>query len=129
MPGPIELDSTYVHLGPAGEVTPMPAGPEFWATIGERRELEQGFLVTRARMTSDWPHWEMHPQGEELVTLLSGRVTLVLDDGRRESRVELAPGQTWINQRGTWHRALVHEPSELLFMTAGWGTEHRPVEG
>lgn len=125
----LELDSTYVHLGPTGEATTMPGGPEFWATIASRHELAQGFLVTRYSFDADWPHWEMHPEGDELVTLLSGSVTLELDDGTRRWQVELTPGQTWINRRGTWHRALVHAPSEMLFMTAGWGTRHRPLEG
>jgi len=29
--------------------------------------------------------------------------------------------------RGQWHRAVVHEPSELLHVTRGAGTRHRPV--
>jgi hypothetical protein len=38
-----------------------------------------------------------------------------------------APGQAWLNLRGDWHRAIVHQPSVLLFITYGTGTEHRPV--
>lgn len=124
---PFDLHRTYVHLQPDGRATPIPVDDQFWATIATRTELHDGHLVTRGRSTEDWPHWEMHPEGEELVVLLSGAVDLVLDDGTREWTVELRPeSSTWINPRGVWHRAIVHEPSELLFVTAGRGTQHRP---
>ncbi|MFV8751137.1 hypothetical protein ACNOYE_11385 [Nannocystaceae bacterium ST9] len=120
-----QLDSTYVFLHDGGQATRMPGGPAFWATIGERK-LAEGWLVTRYTMHEDWPHWEMHPEGEELVSLISGRVTMLLDDGARQWQVEMGSGQTIVNQRGTWHRALVHEPSDMLFVTAGRNTQHRP---
>lgn len=125
---PFDLHDTYVHLGGDGSARTMEGGAAFWASIASRTELHEGYLVTRSRATEDWPHWEMHPEGEELVVLLSGALDLVLDDGKRQWRVPLRPGErsTWLNRRGVWHRAEVHEPSELLFVTAGRGTQHRP---
>lgn len=122
----IELDSTYVFLHDGGKATSIP-GEDFWATVGQRRDLDDGWLVTRGTSNADWPHWEMHPEGEEIVTMIAGHVTLVLDDGTRTWEVELRTGQTTINPRGAWHRAIVHEPSDMLFMTAGRGTQHRPL--
>jgi hypothetical protein len=26
-----------------------------------------------------------------------------------------------------WHRAIIHEPGDMLFITRGEGTQHRPV--
>ncbi|MCA9648749.1 MAG: hypothetical protein H6712_13660 [Myxococcales bacterium] len=128
MADPFSLERTYVHLRPDQSAAPIEVDESFWATIATRTELHEGFLVTRARTGEDWPHWEMHPEGEEIVVLLSGAVDLVLDDGEREWTVELRPeAGTWINRRGVWHRAIVHEPSEMLFITAGRGTQHRPV--
>jgi hypothetical protein len=125
---PFALDQTYVHLTADGVATPIPVTPDFWATIATRTDLHDGFLVTRSRMTEDWPHWEMHPEGEEIVILVSGAIDLLLDDGRQQWTVELRPGaNTWINRRGVWHRGLVREPSELVFLTAGRGTQHRPA--
>jgi hypothetical protein len=40
--------------------------------------------------------------------------------------VSLAPGQYAINEPGTWHTADVEGPATALFITAGWGTQHRP---
>jgi quercetin dioxygenase-like cupin family protein len=75
----------------------------------------------------DWDHWERHPAGEEILTLLSGELELVLDLPDGERRAVLTAGQTFVVPRGIWHRAIVRQPGELLFITAGAGTEHRPV--
>lgn len=124
---PFELDRACVHLAPDGTARSIEVDRNFWAALATRTELHSGYLVTRSRMNEDWPHWEMHPEGEELVVLLSGSIDLVLDDGTREWTVSLRSGSsTWINPRGVWHRAIVHEPSDVLFATAGAGTEHRP---
>jgi hypothetical protein len=125
---PFALDQIFVHLTAEGGALPIPVTPEFWATLATRSDLDHGFLVTRLAMREDWPHWEMHPEGEELVLLLSGAIDLLLDDGERQWTVALRPeANTWINRRGVWHRGLVREPSELLFITAGRGTQHRPA--
>lgn len=123
----LDLTETYVHLSPDGAARPLVVDDRFWATLAERSELHAGYLVTRGRSSADWPHWEVHPEGEELVVLLSGRVDLVLDDERRQWTVPLRAGQAWINPRGVWHRAIVHEPADMLFITAGRGTRHRPL--
>lgn len=128
MADPFSLEQTYVHLRPDGAATRLAVDESFWATLAQRTDLHDGYLVTRSRATESWAHWEMHPEGEELVLLLSGAVDLVLDDGHGERRVELRPGSdTWVNPRGVWHRAEVLEPAEMLFVTAGRGTQHRPV--
>jgi mannose-6-phosphate isomerase-like protein (cupin superfamily) len=121
----LDLARTYVHLRPDGAAEPIAVTPQFWATVGDR--FDDGYLVTRFTSTADWPHWEVHPEGEELVIMLSGRVDLLLDDERRQRTVPLRAGQAWINQRGVWHRAIVHEPADMLFITAGKGTRHRPI--
>ena len=40
--------------------------------------------------------------------------------------VALARGDYAINPPGTWHTADVEGEATALFITAGWGTEHRP---
>ncbi|MEM9456227.1 MAG: hypothetical protein AAGF11_18745 [Myxococcota bacterium] len=125
---PFDLHRTYVHLSPNGEGRPLSVDDQFWATIAIRTELHEGYLVTRSRMTEDWPHWEMHPEGEELLVLLAGSIDLELDDGQQQWTVALRPNAgAWLNRRGVWHRALVHEPSDVLLVTAGRGTQHRPA--
>jgi quercetin dioxygenase-like cupin family protein len=70
----------------------------------------------------------MHPNGDEIVCLLEGRVTFVLERHGREERLELAePGAYVLVPRGTWHTAKTSTRCRMLFITAGEGTQHRPA--
>jgi len=102
-----------------------PCAPRDRASAG-RRELVEGRLVATFACDADWPHWEMHPHGEEVLVLLAGTMTMVLDDGGKEARVKLTAGRGCIVPRGVWHRAEVSEPGRLLGITYGRGTTHRP---
>jgi mannose-6-phosphate isomerase-like protein (cupin superfamily) len=124
----LDLAETYVHLEDSGGAEAIETGDSFWQELmaGERRY--DGRLVIVSTMTEDMPHWEMHPAGEELVYLLSGAVDVELDDGTDRRIVALRPEAPCLfNPRGLWHRFIVHEPSRLLFVTYGAGTQHRPV--
>jgi mannose-6-phosphate isomerase-like protein (cupin superfamily) len=116
--------ATYVHLLGDGTGTPIAVGPDFWKTTIQT--IRSGWLLTVGRSERDWPHWEMHPRGEELIFLLSGAVELVVEDDDGEHVVPLAAGQAYLMRRGVWHRAIVKAPGDMLFLTAGEGTQHRP---
>ena len=122
-----DLDRIFLHLTDGAEVTPVPVGPDFWATIDRRTDLHDGRLVTLGRATAEWTHWEMHPEGDEVVYQLSGATDLVLDEPAGERIVSLRGRAACIVPRGIWHRAIVHAPSETLFITRGTGTQHRPL--
>jgi mannose-6-phosphate isomerase-like protein (cupin superfamily) len=123
----LDLSRTYLCLAPSGAVTSIPVTPDFWPTIQTRAELGEGRLVAEFPCKADWNHWEMHPHGEEVLVLLSGEVTFILDEGGgAEGRVRLTAGRACVIPRGTWHRAEVHEPGRLVGVTYGRGTEHRP---
>jgi mannose-6-phosphate isomerase-like protein (cupin superfamily) len=121
-----DLASTYVCLDPAGGAAELEVTSSFWETIDDREDLGEGRLVAVFAFGSDWQHWEMHPHGEEILVLLSGRMTMIFDKGGDERSVDLTEGRACIVPRGTWHRAVVEIPSKLLAITYGRGTEHRP---
>lgn len=121
------LDGTYIHLKPDDGARAMEGGDRFWATIRDRSDLDEGRLMGVTVQSRDWDHWERHPAGEEILTLLSGEMELILDLPGGEQRVVLKAGETFIVPRGIWHRALVKEAGRLMFVTPGAGTEHRPV--
>ena len=123
---PFTLESTYVHLKDSGVAAELALAPDFWATAATRPELQAGRLVGTGRLEQDPPHWEMHPAGDELLVLLSGRVELVLQDGRGERVIELRAGQAFVVPFGVWHRLRVKTPGEILFVTPGKGSQHRP---
>ena len=79
------------------------------------------------------PHrGELHPDGDELLYLVSGQVEVVLDDGDlahvgTETRHRIGPGDAFIVPRGVWHRLEVLEPAHLVHVTPGPGSGHRPL--
>ena len=123
------LDSTYIHLRPDESALAMEGGAKFWAGIAGRHDLGQGRLMGSTDQKADWPHWERHPAGDEILTLLSGAMVLVLDMPGGEQRAALKPGETFIVPKGVWHRGIVTAPGRLMFVTPGAGTEHKPVRG
>ncbi len=120
-----DLEDTYLSLDGQGGLARHPV-EGFWESVDTNADLK-GTLVAAYVSTEDWPHWEMHPQGEEVLVLLEGRMTLVLDEPGGERRVEMGPGATCVVPRGVWHWALVPEPSGFLGITYGAGTTHRPL--
>ncbi len=121
---------TYVHLPDGPDATLVPVTDDFWQTMDRRTELHEGRLLTATRFqtAADWPHWERHPAGDEIVCLLSGAMDLVLQEAGGERVVELRERAACVVPRGIWHRGIVRAPSCALFLTRGKGTEHRPLE-
>jgi mannose-6-phosphate isomerase-like protein (cupin superfamily) len=121
------LNATYIHLRPDDSALAMEGGDKFWAGIEDRRDLDRGRLMGVSLHSADWDHWERHPAGEEILTLLSGELEIVLETEAGEERAVLTAGQTLVIPAGVWHRGIVRQPGDLLFITAGAGTEHKPV--
>ena len=90
-------------------------------------DLEEGRIVSLFRFEESWTSWEMHPQGEEVVCVVQGHMTLhqELPDGSKQS-IELGPGDYAINPRGAWHTADAEQPVVALFITPGKDTTNRP---
>jgi len=103
---------------------------------GEARVLEwppgpppriDGYTIGLAAMDTSAPHGgEMHPDGDEILVLVSGRVDLVLEEAGGPRRVALQPGQAIIVPKGVWHVVEVLEPCRLFHATPGPGSESRP---
>lgn len=131
-----DLSGTYVHLEDGGVALPVEVTETFWQELmtGEARSdgvariaAGDGWLVTANRFERDTPMWEMHPEGDELLLMLSGALDVVFDGADGERAVELRAGSACRVPRGTWHRLVVREPGLMLGVTRGKGTQHRPV--
>lgn len=123
-----DLRKTYVNLDPKGAAERIEVTEDFWRQLGEGTRRLDGYLMTVSDVRKDMPHWERHPNGEEVLYLLSGKLDVLIEEAGREKRVPLraeAPGV--VIPAGAWHRAVVVEPGRLMFITWGEGTEHRPV--
>jgi mannose-6-phosphate isomerase-like protein (cupin superfamily) len=120
-----DLETNYLVLADGPAAKRIEVGPDFWQTIDLRTDLA-GRLVGIFRYGADWDSWEMHPDGDEIVILLSGAIDLVLEEMGGERIVELRDRAAVIVPRGVWHTANAIAPSEALHITRGAGTTHRP---
>ena len=120
------LETTYLSLDGKGGVAQHEGGEAFWRNIGHDPDIK-GTLVTVGTGTGDWPRWEMHPQGDEILVLLEGRLTVVLDQDGSQRQVEMSAGATLLVPMGAWHRFVTQEDVRMLFVTYGAGTTHRPA--
>jgi mannose-6-phosphate isomerase-like protein (cupin superfamily) len=121
-----DLAATYVVLDAAHQATRVDVTPDIYERLGRDFDnFRDRTLVARYDFTADWPTWEMHPAGDEVVVLLSGAADLVLDRaGRHEvTRLEKA-GEFVIVPKGTWHTARIAGPTSMLFITPGEGTQN-----
>jgi hypothetical protein len=126
-PTAFDLGRSYVWLDSGGSARLEVAGSEFWSAL-EAGRLHTGERLLGTIPLADFPHWEMHPAGDEILLALSGAAELVLDFASGEKRVSLTrETPCYIVPQGIWHRLLVREPGLLMFLTAGTGTQHRPI--
>ncbi len=87
-----------------------------------------GMTLGIIRMTESAPHGgEIHPDGDEILYVISGRVRVTSDSGTAEG-LELGAGDACIVQRGEWHKVTVLEETELLHVTPGPNGDHRPLD-
>ncbi len=119
---------TYVHLATNGLVQQLPGGEKFWSMPqAELDRFEQEWLITEFECSSDWSNWEMHPEGDEFVYLLSGAAVMLLEQSTGLREIPLNGRAAVLVPQGVWHTAKVSMPSRMLFVTRGRGTQHRAV--
>jgi mannose-6-phosphate isomerase-like protein (cupin superfamily) len=119
---------TYVHLTASGAAERLPGGEPFWSlSEPELDRFGHAWLIAEFEFSSDWSNWEMHPEADEFVYLLSGAAVLLLEQAEGRQELSLSGGAAVVVPQGTWHTAKVSQPSRMLFITMGHDTEHRAV--
>ena len=84
-----------------------------------------GVTIGVATMSENSPHdGERHPDGDETLYLISGRVNVVFLDSD-EDDIELRPGEGLVVPKGMWHRVDILEPSQIVYVTPGPNNEFR----
>jgi mannose-6-phosphate isomerase-like protein (cupin superfamily) len=80
-----------------------------------------------ASMSDNSPHaGEMHPDGDEVLYLISGRVNVVFLDNP-QADVEMRPGDGLVVAMGKWHFVDIFEPCQIVYLTPGPNNEFRPL--
>jgi mannose-6-phosphate isomerase-like protein (cupin superfamily) len=87
-----------------------------------------GLTIGAPVVTSDAPHdGEVHPDGDELLYLISGAMSLHLEYPDGDVEVELRAGQAVVVPQGIWHKLTLREPGQLLHITPGPNGSARPL--
>ncbi len=126
----LHLATTYLRLKPDGMAEKLPVDASFWPNLmaGKLGDFHHEYLVTMYTYDQNWSSWEQHPNGDEMVFLISGAADFILEmpDGEGEQIIEVRqPGDYAFVPKGTWHTANPLQPTTMLFITAGEGTQNR----
>ena len=123
-----DFTENYVSLDKDGEIETFEGGDKFWSLAAEKLDaIGENWLITEFFFDEDWKTWEMHPNGEEIVYLLSGAMDLILEKDGVSQTVELRSKGLIIIPRNTWHTAKVFEPGNMLVITLGKETQVKNV--
>ena len=130
MTSPLDLSSTFVVIEPDHAAVPVTVSATLYEELDARFDRFKGrLLVSTYAFDRDWPTWEMHPAGDEIVSLLAGESRLILERESGQEVIHLQrPGAFAIVPKGTWHTARTSVPTRMLFVTPGEGTQNRPIE-
>ena len=87
-----------------------------------------GMTFGVASMTENSPHGgEMHPDGDEVLYLVSGHARVVFLD-RDWDDIDMRAGAGLVVPRGTWHRVDILEPCQIVYLTPGPNNRFRPLD-
>ncbi|MFC4015219.1 cupin [Nonomuraea purpurea] len=117
---PIDLFASSIHLHQGGEIR-----------AGKRttNSDQDGWRLTAFHAKTDADvhggHWEVHPEAEEIVSCLIGKIRLYLRPerpGQEEEEIRLVAGTAAIVPRGRWHRIELDIPSNIMAVTLPRGS-------
>ena len=123
-PGPHNLNQVRYVLGPNGQGTNKAVSERFYEELDtDFGDFAGHVLIQEYSFDTPWPTWEVHPEGDEFVYLLSGDTDFLLREGGNERTVRVSePGSYVVVPKGAWHTARPHAPTSMLFVTPGEGT-------
>ena len=127
-PVPVPFAGMVANITRAGEaeIRPAPSGPP---------ERIDGYTIGAIpNLDRPAPHrGEMHPDGDELLYVISGAIAVIFDDGDEQTigattSVVVRGGEVLRVPRGVWHRVDIVEPAFLVHVTPGPNGPHRPQQ-
>jgi mannose-6-phosphate isomerase-like protein (cupin superfamily) len=104
------------------KITPRMTYKEFGAACPKLASFDTG-AITVGRFAAQSP-WERHPDGDELLHILDGKieVTLLTDNG--PDHVTVGAGSIFVVPRNVWHR---QTPRPVATVLSVLPTDHGPV--
>lgn len=130
MKQPNQIEREFIVISPDKKVSLESADAKLYERLDKKYNSFIGHeLISSYEFESDWPSWEVHPNGDEIVLLISGEVTFLLETESGEVRITLkGQGEYIVIPKGVWHTAKTNNRSKLLFITPGQGTQHRDIQ-
>jgi len=125
----LHLATTCLRLKPDCSIEKLPVDAEFWPRLmsGKLGSFHHEYLVTVTNLEKDCQQWEIHPNGDEIVVMLSGSVDFIVETEQGEQTITVRDsGDFAFVPKGCWHTANVLSPRTMLFITAGEGTMGKP---
>ncbi|MFC3853228.1 cupin domain-containing protein [Salinispirillum marinum] len=122
----LNLADDFAVLKPNLTVETVSVSPTVYAELDAKyNQFKNHALVSQYEFSEDWPTWERHPAGDEIVVLLSGKADMMLRVGGKDECVSLRePSAHVVVPAGVWHTAKTSEKTRMLFVTPGEGTEN-----
>lgn len=124
-----DVSKEFVVITPEKDAIIEECNPELYQRLDARYDNFRGHeLIATYEFKQDWPTWEVHPNGDEVVILLEGEVDVVLRVDNEDKVVTLSDaGGYVIVPKGVWHTAKIASFAKLLFITPGEGTENKTI--
>ena len=120
------LAEVFAVLKPDLSVQQVVNEPSLYVELDENFAGFKGHvLIAMHDFSEDWPSWECHPAGDEIVVLLSGRCEFLLKTENSTKTLLLTePGDYAVVPQGVWHTAKIAEMAKVLFITPGENTQN-----
>lgn len=124
MQKPLKISENVVVMSKSFSADTLAVTDSLWSEIDRKYgDFSGRTLISSFSFDDDWPTWEIHPAGDEIVCLLSGRARMILASPDGDVSIMLdEPGTFVVVPRNTWHTAKVDTPTSMLFFTPGEGT-------
>jgi len=126
-PTPVPFAGQRANIARDGTISVVPAAP------GPPQRIDGYTIGAIPDLRGASPHaGEVHPDGDEVLYVVSGAVEVILDDGDEtgageETAVLLRAGDAYVVPRGVWHVLQTVEPAYLVHVTPGPSGGHRPL--
>ena len=127
------LATNFVVLNGEFRADVIPVTPDLYGRLDAEYSGFAGHLmISSYAFDDDWPTWEVHPAGDEFVSLVSVDADLVLAQADGDETIRMTePGTFVIVPQNTWHTASIRRHSVMMFVTPGEGSVNaeQPVRG
>lgn len=125
----LHLAEHCVFLAGGGHMSPHARTADFFRNAATDPAFSNGYVLAVHNVTTPqdvhYPVWEMHPDGDELLIVISGALSAEYRENDAIRSVALPQLSALVVPSGLWHRLVVAAPSVLMAVTPRHNTVHQ----